>query len=212
MAKLSSRVIWGTILIIGGLLFLLESLGLMIIGSIWPVIFGIAGIFFMVTFFRDTMQWWPVIPGLTLIGLAIMIFLNTVAPKFAQNISSGIFLGCIGLSFIAILLATRGQQWWAMIPGGVLLTIAVVTSVSSYADGNLSGALFMLGLATTFALLYFIPFNGEKRGWAIYPFIILGVIGILILGATAQIAQYLWPAVLIILGLYVIIKNSQRSS
>ena len=201
MAKLSSRVLWGLILIVSGFLFLMESLGFMIIGTVWPVVFGIAGIIFVYSFIRDPHQWWPVIPGFTLLGLASVIFLDAVAPNLADQVTGGVFLGCIGLSFITILLSTRGQQWWAIIPGGTLLTLAAVAALEPFIADDMTGAIFMLGLALTFSIIYFMPFPGRRMRWALYPSIILGIIGILLLGSAAQLAQLVWPVAIIAIGL-----------
>ena len=198
---------WGAILIVAGLLFLLESFGLLFMGSIWPVFFGIAGVLFLFTFVRDTRQWWSVIPGLTLLSLAVIIFLDTVAPSVGNLVNGSIFLASLGLSFILILLVTRGRQWWAMIPGGVLVTLACIALVSPFVDGELTGAILMLGIAATFAIVYFIASPGIRTRWALYPALILGIIGVLLLASASILANFIWPIVFIALGIYVIVKN-----
>ncbi len=208
MAKLSSRVLWGSILIIAGLLFLMESLGLMVVGTIWPIVFGIAGILFVYSFIRDPQQWWPVIPGFTLLGLASVIFLDAVAPMLSSQLTGSVFLAWIGLSFLTILISTRGRQWWAVIPGGILLTLAVVTAFEPFVTDVVGGALFMFGVAATFVAVYLIPTTtGHKMRWALYPAAVVGIIGILLLTAAVQLAQMVWPVALIAIGLYVILKN-----
>lgn len=210
MKKLNSRTIWGAILIIAGLLFLLESLGILMIGSVWPVIFAIAGLLFLLTFLRDPQQWWPVIPGFTLLGLAVGIGLNAIVPKYAGTLTASVLMGSIGLSFLVILGVTRAREWWAAIPGGVLLTIATVTFLSPYTRGELSGAVFMLGLAVTFGILLLLSTTEKGLRWALYPAAILGLIGILLLAGALQLARLVWPAVLILLGLYIIFRNIRR--
>jgi hypothetical protein len=207
MQKLNSRLMWGAVLIVAGIVFLLESLGFIFIGSVWPVFFGIAGLLFLLTFIRDSRQWWAAIPGFTLLGIALVIFMNTVTPALGRLFSGSVFLGCLGLSFIAVLLSTRGEQWWAVIPGGVILTLSAVTALSPFAKGELTTALFMLGFALTFAIIYVVPFSGKRMLWAIYPAVIMAIIGILILSAATHLAQFIWPAVIIGTGLYLILKN-----
>jgi hypothetical protein len=207
MGKISSRALWGIILISAGIIFLMESLGFLFIGSIWPVFFGIAGVLFMLTFIRDTHHWWAVIPGLTLIGLAIMILMNNLAPQLAGNFNGSIFLGCIGLSFLTVFLVSRGHRWWAMIPGGVLLTLAAVTAISPFLSGDVESVVFMFGLALTFAVLFVLPLPGQRLRWALYPAVILAIIGVLTLAAATHLAAYIWPIVFIGLGLYLILKN-----
>lgn len=207
MQKLSSRLVWGVILIIAGLIFLLESFGVLFIGSIWPVLFGIAGFLFLVNYIRDIRQWWSVIPGLTLIGIALVILMNSVTPGLARLFSGSVFLGCLGLSFIAILLSTRGNQWWAIFPGGVLLTLAGVTALSPFAKGEVTGGLFMVGLTAIFVILYFVPFAGQRMRWAIYPAASLAIVSVLVLAAATRLAMYIWPVIIIGIGLYIILKN-----
>lgn len=207
MAKLSSRVMWGGILIIAGLLFLLESLGFLFMGSIWPVFFGIAGLLFLITFIRDTNHWWSVIPGMTLMSLAVVVLLNAIAPRTGDLVSGSLFLGGIGISFILILIASRGRQWWAIIPGGVLVTLACIALVSPYLHDDWIGAILMFGIAATFAIVYLIANPGGRTRWALYPAIVLGIIGVLLLGSAIELAKFIWPLAIIGLGLYVIVKN-----
>jgi hypothetical protein len=207
MRKISSRAVWGVILITAGIIFLMESLGFLFVGSIWPVFFGIAGVLFMLTFIRDTHHWWAVIPGLTLIGLAMVILMNNLAPQLARQFNGSIFLGCLGLSFMIVFLISPGHRWWAIIPGGVLLTLTAVTAMSPFFRGDVESVVFMFGLALTFAVLFILPLPGQRLRWALYPAVILAIIGILILAAATHLTAYIWPIVFIGLGLYLILKN-----
>ncbi|MDF1514284.1 MAG: hypothetical protein P1S60_10795 [Anaerolineae bacterium] len=210
MAKLRSRMVWGSLLIVAGLLFLLDSLGQLYLGSVWPVFFGFAGVMFLVTFFRDSSQWWPIIPGFTLIGLVLVILVDTVAPGLANTINGAIFLGSLGLGFLGVLLATGGRQWWAMIPGGVLVTLAVTDLLSAVVSDDVGAALFMFGFAGTFGLVYLFSGQGQRRGWALYPAVILTLIGCFALASAVNLGYLVWPLAFIGAGAYILIRTLTR--
>jgi hypothetical protein len=82
------------------------------------------------------------------------------------------------------------KQWWALIPGGVLLTLAGVTLVS---EPDYAGGLFFLGLALTFGLIYFLPKPSGKSQWALYPAVFLLAVGVLVNLGEANVLNYVWP-------------------
>ena len=145
MKKLDLRVLWGGLLVLGGIVFLLQNLGILeLSGYFWALLFGLGGVFFLSFFVQMRANWWALIPGFTLLSIAILLFLSEIAPGLADMIGGSIVLAGIGLSFFVIYIIQRAQ-WWALIPGGVLLTLAVVAGL----DETLSidtGAVFFLGL------------------------------------------------------------------
>ena len=75
MKKVDWRIIVGIVLLVIGVITLLQSLGIMDLqGSTWAVvmgaIFAAAGAVFIYVFLVDRKQWWALIPGCSLIGLA----------------------------------------------------------------------------------------------------------------------------------------------
>jgi hypothetical protein len=208
MKKLESGVLWGALLIILGLLFLLQSLNI-ISGTwtlLWSVLFGLGGVAFLYVFVNDrSKNWWSIIPGFTLLGLAALLFLELLFPS-AGEWGGGLFLGAIGLSFWAIYL-TRREFWWAVIPAGVLSTLAVVATLPSFVSGDLSGGLFFIGIGLTFTLVYLLPTTEGRMKWALIPAGILIVMGLLVMAASASLINYFWPLVLVALGVYVLWRN-----
>jgi len=207
MERLGFRVVLGVLLIAGGVLFLLDSLAVIAIGAVlWPVIFGIAGLAFLVVFLRAPQtNWWAAIPGFVLLGLTGTIAINELARGAAVEWSGAVFLGGIALAFWVIYLVNR-EQWWAVIPGGVLLTLALVAGLSSTFEGLEMGGIFFFGLGLTFALLALLPTPEGRLTWAIIPAIVLLVMGGLITAAAAELINYLWPVVLILGGLYLLYR------
>jgi hypothetical protein len=147
------------------------------------------------------------IGGILLILVGILLLLQNlgvleviVALVWALLFAAG------GLVFLYMFLTERTRQWWAVIPGGVLLTLALITALSPVFEGAAMGGVFFLGLGLTFALLYFLPTPHAQMKWALIPAAVLGVMGVLItLAATGGLA-YLGAAVMILVGLYLLFR------
>lgn len=201
-------IVGGVLLILAGVIFLLDNLAIitldwkMLIGPL----FGIGGLVFLLVFVADTDEWWALISGFVLIGIGVTIFMGQ--NKLMVSWSGAVFLGLLALAFLMVYLFHR-NQWWALIPGGGLLTLAGVTLLPD--DGTLSGGLFFLGLALTFGLVYIAPKPAGKLTWALYPAGALLLVGLLaILGAT-NLTNYLWPLALLAAGGYVIYRAVRKN-
>ena len=207
MRRLEVRVVGGILLIVAGVLFLLQNLGFLggALALLWTLLFGASGVVFLYVFLANRANWWAVFPGFALLGLAGTIALNRFAPGL-EAWGGALFLGGIGLAFWVVYLANR-EHWWAVIPGGVLFTIALVAGLSSAFGGVEMGGVFFLGLGLTFGLLSLLPTPEGRLKWAAIPAAVLLVIGLLIMAAATAIIGYLWPAALILLGLYLIFRT-----
>ena len=105
---------------------------------------------------------------------------------------------------------TDKTRWWAIIPAGVLLTLGTISVVDEVSGGD-NGGLFFLGLGLTFVLLTILP-GGSSRSWALIPGAILLVFGAILGTPFAGFTQYLWPAILIVLGGYFIVRFFRSQS
>jgi hypothetical protein len=190
-------IVIGSLLILTGVIFLLDNLN--IISLNWEILvgplFALGGLVFLVVFIMDTENWWALIPGMALIGLGMTIFMDQ--GSFAGEWSGAVFLGMLALSFWLVY-AFHPVNWWAVIPGGVLMTLAAVSVMPG--DGNLSGGVFFLGMALTFGLLYLLPNPIGKVKWALIPAGILAVFGVLILLGSTGLINYVWPVALLLAG------------
>jgi len=205
MRKDQSNLIWGGILILAGILFLLQEIN--ILGNafqyLWLILMAAGAAVFLWIYFTKKEQWWAIIPGLTLLGLSfsgLESFLNFLP---GSNWSGAVFLGCIGLAFWLVYLR-RQDQWWAIIPGGVLVTLAAVAGFENLLGG--SEVIFFLGLAVTFALVGILPSQVDTR-WAYIPAAILAVLGIALFAPFRSAMLIIWPAALIVLGAYILYRN-----
>jgi len=220
MKNTKGYIVLGIVLIGLGVLALLQNLGVLNLLDLLPYItidagdvfgtllvtllFAGGGLIFLVVFVVNLHRnWWAVIPGFTLMGLAALIaFGNRMGEAGA-----GMFLGAIGLSFLVIYLVRR-EFWWAIIPAGVLLTLAVMVPVISAFPGApmLGPALLFFGLALTFLLVYLLPSEEERRRWALWPAGVLAVIGVMLLLSLGNLLNILWAVALIVGGGYLMLR------
>ena len=200
-------IVGGILLVAAGVIFLLNNLGLITLN--WEMLigplFGIGGLVFLLVFIFNTDEWWALIPGFVLIAIGIIIFMGQQA--YAEGLTGAIFLGLLGVAFLLVY-AFHRDNWWAVIPGGVLLTLAGVTLIPG--EGVLAGGLFFLGLAVTFGLVYILPKPSGRLTWALYPAGILFLIGVLVVLGASNLINYVWPLVLLIAGGFVIYRALRK--
>ncbi len=203
----SEALIWGIVLFVGGLILLLNNLGnFPWIAWIAAAAFAVAGLYFVGRFVGNRRQWWPIIPGLTLLGLAATVFLS-VQGLVPQAWLATIFLGGIGLGFWIIFILDRAH-WWAVIPGGMLWVIAIlaVLNQTTQLDNNQQGGLLFIGLGLVFGILYLLRNAQRPLGWAAIPALALIVFGIIAVTAEGPSASTmsinrLWPLLAVAVGL-----------
>jgi hypothetical protein len=202
-------------LLLMGVVALLQVLGVLPTeGSFGALLFGIlfagVGVAFLSLLANSRQNWWAVIPGVILISLGVLILLGGFAPGIADVIGGAVFLGGISLAFWLVFILTP-KNWWAIIPAGVLLTLAAVTVIPENA-GIETGGIFFLGLAVTFLALALIPVEGKRMSWPLIPGGILFVMGVLLLLTQTDLINYIWPIALILVGLFMVIRPYLRRS
>jgi hypothetical protein len=153
----------------------------------------------------DRAHWWALIPGFTLLGLAALIGLEWLFPTVGDAVGGAVFLGGVGLSFWAVYLVRR-EHWWAVIPGGVMFTLALVAALSPVAEGPAGGGVFFLGLGLTFGLLSVVPTPQGRLKWALIPAAVMLVMGVLLIAAATPLLVYLGPAALVLVGLILLFR------
>jgi hypothetical protein len=199
------------VLVIGGVLLLLDTFGIFKGGALfWTIVSVVAGLLFLSLFITNRENWWALIPGIIFLAIAAMVGLNSFVPGFSEtNYSGTIILGGIALSFLLVYIARR-SNWWAIIPAGVMATIAIVAILDSNTSNIASGGMFFLGLGITFALVAILPGTEGQMRWAWIPAAILGLMGLLILIAAEELINYIWPSALIFAGLLLICRSLRR--
>jgi len=212
MNSKSTRVLFGIGLIFLGVLFFVQQIFHISIGNlIIAGLFLLGGVTFFYVFARNNEHWWALIPGFTLAGIGGLIAMGDLIPRFNELFGGAFFLAMIGASFLVIYIMHR-EFWWAIIPAGVLFTLALVTIVSPY-NGSLAGAVFFFGLAATFGVIGLMHV-GKAEKWPWIPAGICALLGLIVLATSGALVNsvfgYVWPAILLVVGVYLIIRSIRK--
>jgi hypothetical protein len=213
MRTIDARAVGGVLLVGFGLLFFLRTLGLLqSLGSefLWGVVFGAAGLSFLYAFLRDREQWWAIFPAMPLLGMAAVMLLDAVAPALSAVIGGALFLGLVSLGFWMVYYVRR-DFWWAIIPGGVVATTAVIALLANVVPAAEATALLLMGIGLTFLVLYFLPEGRGRQPWAIIPGGVLIIIAALTGIAFGTAARFFWPLVFIIGGLFLVLRSRKST-
>jgi len=204
---LATPTFWGSVLILAGIVFLLQNLGILPAGNLLIAAgAGLVGVLFVGLFLGDRKQWWAIIPAIALIALAALMLMDIFFPGAAASWGGSFFLGVIGLSFLAVYITHR-EHWWALIPGGVMVTLAVVAGLgSNIEDDAITGGVFFLGLGMTFLLVAILPNPAGKMTWAFIPAAVLVILGMSMVAFTANLIPYLVALIFIVVGALLLIR------
>jgi hypothetical protein len=202
MKRIDFRILLGALMILGGILGLLELLGVIPQASafFWAIVSGIGALAFLYIFFTNRLHWWAAIPGFTLAGLAVASFLPV-----GFGWSGLAFLGSIGLGFFAVYLHDR-RRWWALIPGGVMVTLGIVAMLSAQVKYVETGGAFFMGLGLTFLLVAVFA----NMRWAYIPCVVLLLLGLLVGVFTGSFITYAWVVVLLVAGGLMIVQALRK--
>ncbi|MBM4458173.1 MAG: hypothetical protein FJ011_10475 [Chloroflexi bacterium] len=197
----------GLLLVALGVVFLLQNFGLLsgIANLVWVTLFGLGGLAFLWVFITNNEQWWALIPGFTLLGLAGLIGFGGRLGEWG----AALFLAAIGLSFWLIY-AVRRDFWWAIIPGGALFSVALLVALSDVMKGEAAVGVFFLGLAATFGLVSQVSTPEGKMKWALIPAAVLAIMGFLFLLTLGGLMNYVWAVALILGGAFLILRTLAR--
>ncbi len=200
----------GALLLLGGVVILLFNLGVF---DQWrPALeYGvagtaaIAGLGFLAYYIYDRAQWWPVLPGLTLLGAGATIYLGAREAVHSETLASLLFLA-LAIAF-AIVYGSDRRNWWAIIPGGILLVIGLIVLLSQRLPFELLGALLFAGIGLVFFLVYLLGPAKREVWWALIPSAALVLAGLVTYSLTAGRGQWfgqLWPLIPIAGGLFLL--------
>jgi hypothetical protein len=208
MKYLTSRLLWGIVLIVGGALLLLDTFNIFQGGALfWTIATGVVGVLFITVYINKHTQWWALLPGVIFLAISALIGLDSFLPGFQGSALEGlVILGGIAISFVVVYLASP-FNWWAIIPAGIMATVAIVSLVDNEVNGTISGGVLFLGLGLTFALVAILPNPVRRMVWAWIPAGILAAIGIVMLFAAEDLMIYIWPLALIVLGVWFITRS-----
>ena len=157
------------------------------------VLFGAAAYFAYLQGRQTGSRFWR-LAAFPLAGLAIA----SIAP---EPLGGFAFLGSIGLAF-ALVYRENSAQWWAIIPAGTLLSLAVTALIDGMTrNAGAGGAVFLFGLAATFFVLTRLPRHAQ--GWAIFPAAVLAVLAVVALTTSGG---WIVPVLLIAAGAWMLLR------
>ncbi|HEY3475001.1 MAG TPA: hypothetical protein VGK56_10345, partial [Anaerolineales bacterium] len=196
-----SGLFWGLLLIGVGGVALAQQFGYIDQFSdpqIWIWVFGFISLLALIEYaLSGWRQWGWLFPAGVFGGLAVTIMLATSNVDSAA-VGSPLFFG-LTIPFVAAYLTDRTQNWWALIPGGVMAFLALTTLLVDTAGGEWVGALFLFMIALSFLAVYL---NNRTRTWALLVAYITGVLGIAPLMSTGgRDAAYFGPIFLFAVAL-----------
>lgn len=150
-------------------------------------------------------NWWRLIPGWTLLALAGMAFLSMSPAISPRLIAAVLFLG-LGLAFANIYAVNRQDNWWAIIPGGFMLVVSVVTGLSALAERlETLGAALFVGMGLVFLALS-LALRTRSQWWPMIPAVVLIWFGLFVFSPGDEQTRALlrwWPVALVLIGLAV---------
>jgi hypothetical protein len=157
----------GALFLIGaGLIFLLDNLGIALGWQplLWAVLLMGSGALFLLAFAMERGQWWPLIVGFAMLGAGASSLLSQVL-HLAGGVAGAAFFASVAVGFAGVYLVRRRDNWWALIPAGVMAILAVVTLLSAAVPGQVVVAGFFIGLGLIFGGLYFAEIDGQRHNW-----------------------------------------------
>jgi hypothetical protein len=171
-----SSLFWGVLLIIGGGVALAQQFGYLnqLPDSAWMWVFALISLVALISYITSGLKEWGwLFPAGVFGGLAVTVALATNNVDSAA-VGSPLFFGLL-IPFAAAYLTDRIRNWWALIPGGVMLFLALVTLLADSAGGEWIGSMFLFLIGLSFLIVYL---NNRTRTWALLVAYILGVLSI----------------------------------
>lgn len=202
-------LVWGLLLIAVGSVLLAQTLGLfpgsgeITVGALMVV----GGLALAGGAVLGRLAVGAAVAGAALAGVGGAIVLDALWPEAGSVWSGPLILAAIGSGFLLVYLRAK-TAWWAVIPAGALFSLAVVAGVTPLAPGAVTGAILLLGLAGTFAVVALLPVPGRNQRWAWIPALVLGSLGLLTLGTT-QATEVFLPMLLIAAGAYLLFRAAR---
>ncbi len=149
---------------------------------------------------RSSVSTW----GIALIVLGVIFLLGQVMPWFSDLMWAG-GMAAVGLVFLTVYGRNR-SQWWALIPAYVFFAIAGLILLDMLPlPGDIDGAYVMFAIAAPFFYVYL---RNRQNWWALIPSGIMAFIG---LGLLMDSVPYLVPAVLILIGVVLLVRQFSGS-
>ena len=171
-----SNLFWGILLVGFGGLALARQFGYLdqLPDSIWMWVFALVSFMAFITYaLSGFREWGWLFPAGVFGGLAAVIGF-AVSGYDNPAMASPLFFGLL-IPFVAAYFANRQSNWWALIPGGIMLFLAMVLLLVDNVGGEWIGTMFLFLIGLTFFAVYW---NNRTRWWALLVAYIMFVLSL----------------------------------
>ncbi len=138
------------------------------------------------------------------VRIASVVVLYVLAMATSGDLAGVAALGFPALAFGVVYLLRPSRTWWAIIPGGILASVALLVLFETIFPGWGGVAVMFLGFAATFTVLYLLPATRGGQRWALYPAIGWIVLTVLTNDPSGD-AGFFLPLVLIGAGVVILL-------
>jgi hypothetical protein len=198
-------LVWGGLLILFGVMALVETYT-DLTAWVWAAILAAAGLVVFAIYLTDRSERGLLIPAYVLWAVAGLIALIELDILRDESVATYV-LAAIALPFLVAFLRDR-SQWGLLIPAYVLLAVGVM--IGLIGQGVLGDLLIPSYVMFVIAIPFFVVYARDpKQWWPLIPGGILAVIGLAFLVAEAA-AQYVAPAVLVLVGVWILVRVFTR--
>lgn len=147
-------------------------------------------------------QLWKVV--LPRYGRSIALAAHAAVAIFAvatlHTLAGSGILSFVALGFWLVYRYPDRTRGWALVPFGVLATLAVVAAVDAVVPGWDSGVVFLLGMTATFTAVYLLPRERGGARWALWPALVWAFITVTANDPGGGLSRWIVPLVLIGVG------------
>ncbi len=198
-------MVWGGLLIVfGGLLLIQVYTPLN--EWIWAGVLTLCGLAILGLYYTDRSEWSLLIPAYVMFAIAgLLVFVTT---GFLRDEMVAFYvLTVIGLPFLYVFFRNR-ENWWALIPAYVLFAVGLMVALIGVGILNdlLIPAYVMFAIAIPFIVVYV---RNPKNWWALIPAGVMAIIGLSFFAASSAL-QFIGPAVLILIGVWILARQFLR--
>lgn len=175
---------WGVLLITFGIAALLNTFAAV---SEWTYVglLALGGVVILGLFLTNRQDWVPLIPAYILLGSALIVTIAVADLLRGDILATGV-LTIVALPFLGVFLYRPKENWWALIPTWVLLSIGIMVlliGLGVLEDGAVP--LYVLSsVGLPFLVVYLV---NRENWWALIPAWVMLSIGTMIFLIDARI-------------------------
>lgn len=209
--RIDLRKYVGIVLLVVGGLILFENIDILQ-GDLGKIIssaaYGLVAIFLFLLYGKSGVQWWWLVPGAFLAGLAIGNLFELIPAIEKFNSLVGVLAA--GFAFLVIYLKKR-TSWWTLIPGSLLISLGIIQFLEISDKSIGTNGIMFLGLGLAFLVVYLSPTSYGKLKWSLIPTLLLLAIGtVMSFDQGNNVFAYLGPLILLAGGGIVLFTSLRK--